>query len=411
MKKICQLFISTTKYYIPKFTYITTPPRKNFSKRNNSAHLFEKTEDVEDIFYYLHRIKELITNKYDKQAEALVTEMVSNNLYIPGGIYVAFIEHYLKTRNVKQALEWLNKMENAENADKMFDRYTGIWSVLVKYNQLDKALLLFNKFMESKQIKNEKIFSIMIGGCMKKNRVDEALKIWKMMKNANIKPNQYMYSAFLKGVKELPDDLEPFLQQLEADGAVMDLVNYTQIVKALLKKCRFDDAWKTLERMKKENITPDARIYTILCDAYTRINDIEKALQVLELAKRELRVIDDGMYNIIIRAYFLANLPNEAKQVYKLMLKDNVKPTRYTYCVLFDGLFAVGLFDEAMEHYRTMKKEQIYPTVTSYGKAIVNLCRKDRVEELKHILTDMKSLNVDLPPFALPYLDLVELPF
>src|SRR5690606_4957514 len=134
-------------------------------------------------------------------------------------------------------------------------------------------------------------------------------------------------------------------------------------------------------------------------------------LQVLELAKRELRVIDDGMYNIIIRAYFLANLPNEAKQVYKLMLKDNVKPTRYTYCVLFDGLFAVGLFDEAMEHYRIMKKEQKYTNETSYENEIVNLYRKDRVEELNHILTVMKSLNVDLPPFALPYLDLVELPF
>jgi pentatricopeptide repeat protein len=141
----------------------------------------------------------------------------------------------------------------------------------VKNNRLDLALLLFDRIKQDKIELNTILYTTLIKGLSKVNKVTEASELFNLMKkNSKTYPNLITYNCMIDAYVRISDieKANATFYELENEKKLKpDLISYSTLIKGF---CKIGDAEKIyflFEKMIKKNVMADEPLVNVCMEA------------------------------------------------------------------------------------------------------------------------------------------------
>ncbi|XP_051130122.1 pentatricopeptide repeat-containing protein At4g38150-like [Andrographis paniculata] len=139
---------------------------------------------------------------------------------------------------------------------------------------------IFKKMKETGLIPNA---VAMLDGLCKDGLVQEAMKLFGMMREKGTIPEVIVYTAVVEGFCKACkfDDAVRIFKKMQSNGVVPNVFSYQVLIRGLYSGKRLDDAHRfTLEALEAGH-SPNLETFTGLVDAYCREKGLEEAKNVI----------------------------------------------------------------------------------------------------------------------------------
>ncbi|KAG5101552.1 hypothetical protein JHK84_046521 [Glycine max] len=208
--------------------------------------------------------------------------------------------------------------------------YNNFLNILIKHNRLDDAICLFRELMRSHSCLDAFTFNILIRGLCTAGDVDEAF--------------------------ELLGDMGSF-------GCSPDIVT------ALCKSNRLQEARNLLRILKQSDIVPLAFVYNPVIDGYCKSGNIDEANAIV--AEMEEKCKPDKLtFTILIIGHCMKGRTPEAIGIFYKMLASGCTPDDITIRTLSSCLLKSGMPGEAARIKETLFENQESILKKSYHESI-----------------------------------------
>ena len=251
-----------------------------------------------------------IKQKKIKEAEEMFQSVTDKNK-IPVNVYNAFMHEYIKQNESEKAYQYWNVMKKSGVAPDLTSYLTVIRD-LGKRGDFNKIRILMEEIYERGLKPNTKIFSAIIHGLLKHDKVPQALRALEEMKIKNIEREVFSYAPF---------------------------IDY------YCRKGEFDEARKYLEIMKQENIKPINGIYGSFINGYTYHGKHDLVNEIfVEMREHDLSP-DIVSYTVLLRTLFQQKNVSEALSVIDRIKKSKIGFTEKAYDTIIFGCILCGELD------------------------------------------------------------------
>ena len=252
-------------------------------------------------------------------------------------------------------------------------------------------------------IPNTIAYSTVMDAYAKRGDVDNANKVFDMMKNdfrsgnKNAKPNRVSYSTMIDAWSKCSSNSK-LNAPIEAEAVLLEMINlyskgdieegpgtvlYTSLINCWSKSSRPDAPKRSLQILKtmisnaknNKDVRPDTTTYNSIIDAHARQGDVEGAIEVFTMMTKDDDDDNDNnainsvkpdlfTYNILIDGWYKSGNDNAPDQVEKILqeMKDRCKkgylsqgPDEITYNTIIKCLES---YPGTEERVSELKKEQ-----------------------------------------------------
>ncbi|XP_044494254.1 pentatricopeptide repeat-containing protein At5g50990 isoform X2 [Mangifera indica] len=194
----------------------------------------------------------------------------------------------------------------------------------------------------------------MIGGYIRNERFEEALRLFKEMLGSNVEPDKFTFASILTGCARL--------------GAL----SYALWVHNVM-----------IERAIELNFI----LSSALIDMYSKCGRIQTAKEVFNSVERS----DVSVWNAMISGLAIHGLGRDAIDIFSKMKVENVLPDSITFLGLLTSSSHCGMVEEGRQYFDLMQSQySIQPQLEHYGAMVDLLGRAGHVEEAFSIITSMK---------------------
>ncbi|KDO63309.1 hypothetical protein CISIN_1g039177mg [Citrus sinensis] len=230
------------------------------------------------------------------------------------------------------------------------------------------------------------------------NRVGFAIEILNCMINDGFCVDGKTCSLILSSVCEQrdlsSDELLGFVQEMKKLGFCFGMVDYTNVIRSLVKKEKVFDALGILNQMKSDGIKPDIVCYTMVLNGVIVQEDYVKAEELFD----ELLVLglvpDVYTYNVYINGLCKQNNVEAGIKMIACMEELGSKPDVITYNTLLQALCKVRELNRLRELVKEMKWKGIVLNLQTYSIMIDGLASKGDIIEACGLLEE--ALNKGL---------------
>ena len=156
-------------------------------------------------------------------------------------------------------------------------------------------------------------------------------------------------------------------------GIVLDVVAYTQVLRAMAVSKRIADAEYVIQVMENEGVEPNVITYTTLIRGYTKMSDVEGAESVVDRMVEHGVARNDFTYNTLQQGYLRMGDFDAAHGVLARMEEDGVTPDSVTFVQLIAGCAKKGRVGEAESVFASIP---MAPTLTSIPRVGSCVCKR-----------------------------------
>ncbi|KAJ1392997.1 Tetratricopeptide-like helical domain superfamily [Sesbania bispinosa] len=135
---------------------------------------------------------------------------------------------------------------------------------------------IFKKMKETGLIPNA---VAMLDGLCKDGNVQEALKLFGLMREKGTIPEIVIYTAVVEGYTKAhkADDAKRIFRKMQSSGISPNAFSYTVLIQGLYKCSRLQDAFEFCVEMLEAGHSPNVTTFVGLVDAFCKENGVEEA--------------------------------------------------------------------------------------------------------------------------------------
>ncbi|CAN4126680.1 unnamed protein product [Withania somnifera] len=327
----------------------------------------------------------------------LLNSLRNDGVSISSNTFKLLLDSFTRNGDFDSALKVLefveSDMDNSDSSNCLnLDLYSSVLIALVQKNQVNLALSIFLKLLET----NDGDSSIGVSSSVACNVLLAGLK----RRNMRVEFKQVFDKLRGKGMEGISLSL---FKEMKGKGSWFnpDLCTYNSLIHVLCFLGKVNDAFVVWEELKgSSGLEPDGYTYRIViqgcCKAY-RINDAIKVFS--EMQYNGIRA-DTVVYNSLLDGLFKARKLSDACNLFQKMIEDDgVRASCWTYNILIDGLFKNGRGLAAYALFCDLKKKSNnFVDGVTYSIVILHLCREDRLDDALKLVEEMEArgFSVDL---------------
>lgn len=256
---------------------------------------------------------------------------------------------------------------------------------LLKHNCYSQAREVFDFHIKDQTLSSSDLitFSTMIKGCCKFGKMTEALELFQLVKEKELKTDEVLYNSLIDGCsknKSLEKAFEIFDLMKADENVKPTTVSYNSLLDACVRSGEMAKAWKILDEMKDSNVVADNFTYSTLIKGIKRpeqVTDLEKAIAIFrelkevyrqKMLKKELIVEDVDASGSIDEEAVLGDededIQIEAEEKDEI---EVVRPDEILFNVLIDSCINCRQLKFALELFDEIKREHMD------GKSLISL--------------------------------------
>ncbi|KAJ9171112.1 hypothetical protein P3X46_019160 [Hevea brasiliensis] len=233
---------------------------------------------------------------------------------------------------------------------------------------------------------NEVSYTNLIHGLCEAGRVDEAISLFKKMKEGDCYPTVRTYTVIIDALFENYRKLEAInlFHEMRNRGCEPNVHTYTVMIDAMYKERKFDESRRMLSEMMEKGLVPSVTTYNALIDGYCKEGMMESAQEILDLMNSNNCSPTERTYNELICGFCKRKNVHKAMSFLSKMVEHRLKPYLVTYNSLIHGQCKVGHLDIAYRLLEMMKENGLAPDQWIYS----------RIEEARVLFHSLKDKGI-----------------
>ena len=230
--------------------------------------------------------------------------------------------------------------------------YSTIIKGLCKSEQLDKALKLYREMKEKEMKLDEVVFNSLLDGCVKhKGDIETAMELVADMETYGISRSNYTYSILIKLYTRMNDIGKTLgvYQEMKHKGIVPGIIVYTCLLQACIKSKDIMKALEIFNEMKRAGVSPDQVAYNTIINGCVYSGKLLQGCEVLcEAISMNMRLADDIYNNVLKNLLSYRSMSAEQKHQYATYICNYIALNKvnanqeYYYQVLNTLVFSAG---------------------------------------------------------------------
>lgn len=328
----------------------------------------ECPENQCDEITYNTLIKGCCKSKQLTEAIGFFEEMKAGKIKPNRITYNSLIDTCVKTNKMNIAWRFYDEMLRSEIIPDNFTYsilINGIKSNNTNKEELTKTINLLEKLekMGDQFQPDEILYNSLIDACVKFNEINKALCLFEEMKKKSIEPSAITYGILIKAFGKMNDLVKAFkiFEQIKMNNLKINDVTYGCLLDACVKNNRIDLALVLFEKIKQDNITLNTILYTTLIKGFSKASKLEEALQIFKIMKQNPQTYPNIItYNCILDACVKSRAFDQALSLFEEM-KGILKPDLITYSTLIKGFSKFGDLKVAFNLFNSMIESKILP--------------------------------------------------
>ena len=283
--------------------------------------------------------------------------------------YNSLIDTCVKTNKMNIAWKFYDEMIRNEILPDNFTYsilINGIKSTNTNKEELLKTINLLEKLekLGGQFQPDEILYNSLIDACVKFNEINKALCLFEEMKKKNIEPSAITYGILIKAFGKMNDLVKAFkiFEQIKLNNLKINDVTYGCLLDACVKNNRIDLALVLFEKIKQDNITLNTILYTTLIKGFSKANKLDEALEIFSIMKQNQKTYPNLItYNCILDACVKSKAFNKALSLFDEM-KTIINPDLITYSTLIKGFTKMAEMKVSYDlFYSMMMEKKIMP--------------------------------------------------
>ncbi|KDP22803.1 hypothetical protein JCGZ_00390 [Jatropha curcas] len=355
------------------------------------------------------------------------------NFETPEFILAHLIKFYGNANEIQKAIELFYRIPKFRCLPSVYSLNT-LLSVLCRSSQgLERVpeILLRSRVMGIRL--EDSSFRLLTAAICKIKKVGYAVEIFNCMINDGFDVDTKICSLLLSSVCEQADvsrvDVMGFLGQLRKLGFCPGMVDYSNVIRFLVRGGMGMDALDVLNQMKIDGIKPDVVCYTMVLKGviangfYSKADDLFDELLVFGLVPDvyTYNAYVDGLckqenlhagikmiasmeelgckpnlitYNLLLEALCKSGEISRARDLMKEMGKKGIGPSMQTYKVMIDGSTCSGKIIEACALLDEVLDKGLCAESLIFDEIICGLCQIGSISKALELLEKMALKNV-----------------
>ena len=335
-------------------------------------------------------------------------EMLSSNITLNIIIYTTLIKAYAKAKDLNKALEIYNTMLNDKNVKpnivihnamldacvecrdpkKMTEIYEQIKELalsnesnplpdLITYSTVIKGyarakdmdsvfkIYQFLQGQEKEFVLDEVIYNSILDGCVKTEKYEKALEVYRDMQSHNVKGSNVTYSILVKLYTNQGENEKAFtlLDEMRKNGVKPGIIVYTCLIQSSFKSKNYKRALALFETLKSEGLQADYVLYNTVVNGCLYHSQWEQACKyTLESFDKNVRMANNIYKNVLDKMtmnYCHMNIDLKCEYATKILkqLKDKgVSIEDPTYKKISQMIYKNNSTTQNMKKYQKYRK-------------------------------------------------------
>lgn len=184
-------------------------------------------------------------------------------------------------------------------------------------------------------------------------------------------------------------DVLSFLEEMRKLGFCPGLVDYTNVIRYLVKNRRGKDALDVLNKMKTDGIKPSTVCYTFVLHGHIEDKDYERAEKVFDELLVFGLVPNIYTYNLHISGLCKQNRFEEAISMMGFMEELCCIPNETTYEIVFGALCRAGQLGRASQLWKEMQARSVNLNLNTHLTLLEGFVCEGNMEEAFDMLEDV----------------------
>ncbi|CAN4112246.1 unnamed protein product [Withania somnifera] len=217
-------------------------------------------------------------------------------------------------------------------------------------------------------LNNVVTYNTIIGSYCKTGKVDEAVKLLKLMQVRNLEPTVITYNAIINGLCR-EGRMNEIFEEKRGKGLIPDEVTYNTLANGY---CRgnFLQALVLHSEMLRNELSPDVVTYTSLINSMYKTGNLHHAMELFDQLRAGGLYANERTYTTLIDGFSLQGFMNKAYKLLNEMISNGFSPSIVTYNALINGHCAVNRMEDALHVTQEMEQRRLVPDFVTYSTRI-----------------------------------------
>uniref|UniRef100_A0A0G4GU46 Pentacotripeptide-repeat region of PRORP domain-containing protein n=1 Tax=Chromera velia CCMP2878 TaxID=1169474 RepID=A0A0G4GU46_9ALVE len=270
------------------------------------------------------------------------------------------------------------------------------------------ALALLDEMQSCGVAPNAVTFNSLIHACVNNRQMDKAARVLEEMRQSRLQPDKITYATLISGIKldktgcALRNGFD-CLEELRAQGVVLDEVLYNSLMDACVHCGAVGDAERLFHQMKKEGICPSAVAFSIVMKGLGRCGRLDAAVNYLSEMDASGVAANAVIFGCLIDSALKSHRTDVADVLFEEMKMRGIDHTLVTCTLLIKRYGFSKDLDAAMQVLRQMCAQGIQPSSVTFNALLDTAVRSGRTDAVAPILRELESqgLSADVVTFSI----------
>lgn len=358
-----------------------------------------------------------------QEVEAVILEMEKSGIHIDEHSVPPLMKMYLDERQLDKAKALLDKCHpdgglSSKTLAAVLDIYAqkGLWAEAETEFYGKRKLVGKNDILE---------YNVMVKAYGKAKLYDQALSLFKGMKNQGIWPDQCTYNSIIQMLAggDMVKEARELLSEMQAAGFKPQCLTVSSLIASYVRLSQVSDAVSVYQEMVRAGIKPNEVVYGSLINGFAETGRVEEAVQYFRLMEECGVPANQIVLTSLIKAYSKVGCLEGAKKLYEKMrdseggadivasnsmlglyadlgmvseaklIFDNLREKGTSDGISFATMIylykSMGMLDEAIDVAEEMKQSGFLRDSTSYNKVMACYATNGQLRESAELLHEM----------------------
>ncbi|XP_068649634.1 pentatricopeptide repeat-containing protein At2g13420, mitochondrial-like [Aristolochia californica] len=299
----------------------------------------------------------------------LIIDMDQRGVKPSAKSFCILIRRYIAAGFTRQAIRTFDDMAVFIEREPGREDFVTLLDTLSKYGYIKVATEIFNK-RKFDYVLDEKIYTVLIYGWCRANRVDMAERFLREMIDKGLEPNVVTYNVILNGICRK--------SSLHPDE------RFEKTIRA---------AEKVFDEMRTRGIDPDITSYSIVLHVYSRAHKPDISLAKFHSMRQSGICPTIATYTSVIKCLCSCGRLDDAEELLNDMVANGISPTAATYNCFFKEYRGRKDAKNALKLYRKMKESDgsCLPSMDTFNILLGMFLKMDKMEIVRELFNDMEE--------------------
>jgi len=330
-----------------------------------------------------------------KHMRHLFYEMRRRGCSITSDTWTIMIMQYGRTGMTEIALKIFGEMKvNSCQPNGSSYKYLIISLCRRKGRKADEAIKIFEEMMRAGYIPDKELVEAYLGCLCEVGRLLDARRCTDSLRGVGF-AIPLCHSLYIRALCQAGrlDEAQALVDEIGAEGSMLDKYTYGSLVHGLLRKGRVEEALAKVDSLKQAGIPPTVHVYTSLMAHFMKDKQIERALEVFQKMQQEGCQPTVVTYTELIRGYMNTGKVVDAWDIFRCMKLKGPLPDFKTYSIFITSLCKIGRSEEALQLISEMIDSGIVPSTVNFREVFYGLNREGKQDLACTVLQQKSALR------------------